>query len=602
MRRTVVLMQKRARILIRVHNEKRPRYTRSKTSSRTREVGSIVRAPASDTSDVALSKKYYTVRQHMRQIHGEGVLDNALNYLPLADIGNKHPFWVPMEFLKVAQGQIPRQAGHLTTELKQIRESVASVLRGPNGLLLKLENVFFNNVNEHCKRPIFEMKSSAFYPPFAEKTAYVPSLGTPVKPVPLKREWDQDRPKYRVAVIFVGPTEELKDGTLARAIRQGFNSSEQGVLQIDEHRVKFASVSSLQELIRYQKLTAEEVGKQKLIDLDNIAKPEGPTNETPNSTANGSEDLLILGVIEGSAFDRMKYREIDTELKRLGDRRVGAITICTEKAKLTQLLRPRDGGSVKFPSNILRKAKLMGGGKNWEPRDLSEHKLLSEKASRPLILVGAHISHPPSSSTEKCPSAVSVVVGQERVPVHYLGMSRWQPTQYLTQDDVTKKLVLMTEPEIHTLEEIMRDRFTLWKSKVGQVKNTVLPNVVFYRDAYSPIDKHTCTNEIDKIQKAYRTVWGKGLGEGDIKLAYIVVTKNTWKHTTAKDAKSDIPVAPPFTFTTYQYKEGENVNRRNDEDAAKYQYHVPHLKIGNIRGNDVKDLVRDSSYVLFLAN
>lgn len=47
----------------------------------------------------------------------------SANGLPLADIGRRHAYWVRLDTLYIDQGQILRQAGHFTSNLKSAVDS-----------------------------------------------------------------------------------------------------------------------------------------------------------------------------------------------------------------------------------------------------------------------------------------------------------------------------------------------------------------------------------------------------------------------------------------------------------------------------------------------
>lgn len=343
--------------------------------------------------------------------------------------------------------------------------------------------------------------------------------------------------EHNLAIIYVTPydVDPNHDQLLAK-IKSRLLDDEQRMVKFAK-TIKTAVVSSVQNLIRQQ------------VSMDCTLMQQ----------VSRSESTVILGVIDRDGTNQEKYREIQAELRRFGDRKLGAVTVCVEKQRLLQLLQRPIHMSI-FPVDILQKMNFMLGNPNFAPENLY---LSPIKPVDRLMVVGAHVSHPASEATEFCPSVAAVVGSVSSQPVVYPGSVHLQPSQ--------------RKGAIVGLKDMMLERFSAWKSKhEGESEGTDLPDVVFYRSSYEPGDRETWKEEVSAIKEAHESVFKTNYLEKN-GFAYITMSKNLRQY----KVPDKNTAAPSFTFTSHE----------DNDNEAKYQYHVAYNSL-NRTCHDIAYLVR----------
>jgi hypothetical protein len=422
------------------------------------------------------------------------------------------------------------------------------------------------------------------------KATYEPLEYTPIHPESRPRlELTSGAPSPKISVVYITPdvhspsTEQFLTDVRVALAREGEKPADERILHIDKEAGKISpkmengeeagegvdkisakAVKSGPELFRLQDLKNQHI-------LDEIVPP----------TAN-----VLIGIVDGHSMSQAKYRETVAEVKRLGDRRLGAVTICLNKQDLEdRFLR---SSSPLFPLNVLRKMRFMLGLKNFKTETLDAH--IRRHHQQGLILIGGHISQPASESTEYCPAVAALVMSKPDDPSFYRAAARVQPANKLyTQaydngilpEDACKapRLKKHYHCEINHLEETLQAMFQTWReardsssSNSGPKK----PRVVFYRDSCHEIDVIALQNEVKQIGEAYQKVFGR---TEDVPVSYVTVMKNRHVHSPIPKDKVDKDgvSTPCFTFTTTEYPtENHSFDNRSTrkEDGAKFQYLV----------------------------
>jgi hypothetical protein len=263
---------------------------------------------------------------------------------------------------------------------------------------------------------------------------------------------------------------------------------------------------------------------------------------------------VVMGIIDRSGISRTRYKEIEAEIKRIGDRKFGAVTVCVQKQRLDNLLRCER--AIIFPNNILRKINLMLGHPVWKTGIETIDQRVSNFDPSNSIVLGAHVSHPGSVSTDGCPSVAAVVSNLDQKFQIYPGSVQLQAHR-----------PNMGSCEISGLGEMAMERFQAWKHARGSGATAKLtPKVFFYRGSYNTQSGDAYAKELKALQRAYTAVFRTK----DVRLAYIIVSRHHHRHWTPNH-EADVP----FTFTTMGHHE--------EEGSTKYQYAVIHNFSGNSR-------------------
>ncbi|KAF2438841.1 hypothetical protein P171DRAFT_477170 [Karstenula rhodostoma CBS 690.94] len=545
------------------------------------DVGLVV--PVTEISEDASKKKFLNVKDYTRKCQApltqhlseDEILKNEFNHLPLADIGKNRPFWVPLDLLKFSSDQVPPHMAHLTEEMQRLREPLDPLQ------FVQIGVDFLDDLSQNRTGGLFEYdnnKAPQVTLPFAANLTnvfqpYQPLEYIPLEPIPKDRTIWGKIPKPTVAVVYITPDvhsratnlflAEVKDA-LAREAGKG---SDHRILDIgmDPDQISAGAVASGPELLRLQ-------DQHKLENLKKLIYHE--------------PDVLI-GIIDGHGMSQSKYKEAAAEVRRLGDRKLGAVTVCLRKQDLEERFRlsPNPDEPL-FPLNVLLKIRFMLGSMNYETEELDTHIAQAHKEG--VIVIGAHISQPAADSTEYCPAVAALVVSRPDNMSFYRAAARLQrPTQQYEQaydipeelpQDAWKlsKLKKIYQPEIVNLKDTLEKIFRAWKTDRHKFEGTdlrtkLIPRVVFYRDSYHEIDPEAHKRETGAIIEAYRNEFIK---INDVPLSYVTVMKNSRIHSAIPtgEQNKDRVYKPLFTFTTSEYSAPDAPER--EEDGAKYQYLV----------------------------
>lgn len=347
------------------------------------------------------------------------------------------------------------------------------------------------------------------------------------------------------------------------------------------------------EILRLQNLGAQQSGK-----AGRTSNPK--TNATTLENTINMEATVLLAVIDDEGMSRTKYLETVAEMQKLGDRCMGAVTVCLSQHEL-DASKLRHGGEPAFPLTLLHKIKFMLGQKNFKTKALDEQ--IDKDFEDGIIIIGAHVSHPGSGSTEHCPAVASLVFSKGDDLSFYRSAARTQPstcTVVESYDEYNEKfrgnlgdaakperILKIYDPEISNLKETLTPLLTKWVKTDEQRRglkepSKKLPRVVFYRDSYHEVDNMTHKREVEQICSAYREVFNiDKISQPDEKLplTYITVTKNPRHHSAPPkgEVSKDEVCVPKFTFTTSTFKKTGSENTallHRAEDVAKYQYQV----------------------------
>lgn len=266
---------------------------------------------------------------------------------------------------------------------------------------------------------------------------------------------------------------------------------------------------------------------------------------------------VAIGIIDTKGITKIKYKEIQAEIRRTGDRKIGAVTICIPKQSLQSFFNCGFDASFLANNCITRKIDAMQGLSNWRVEADQLQAAIGNKIDPcNSIIIGGHISHPDSVSTERSPSVAAIVASIDDKLALYPGSIRLQADR--TDKDTCA---------ISGLEKMLIERFMAWKEK-HQNYSGEGPTVFYYRGAYNTRYSRAFSIEKDAIQKAHAVVFGKK-DTDCVKLAYIIVSRNLHRHWSHLD-REDVP----FSFTTRD-PEGRN--------TAKYQYNVMYNSTGRFR-------------------
>lgn len=304
-------------------------------------------------------------------------LDAKFDHLPLADIGNKKPFWVPLDLLIFSGDQVPPNMGHLTEELQRLRQFLDPVQVASRAAKLihqKSGNAtgFFDwdeNFNMcDISLPFF---ASPEFP-------YTPLKATPRHAAdPKLREKDSEKVSTTLTVLCITPKFDEQAGKdFAADVKEALINEQDRdpaykVLEISNWKVRL--VKSGPELARLQDAISpieKKTPDKKVLeeDIDLRAK-------------------VLIAVIDDTNMSTKTYHETVAEVRRFGDRAMGAVTVCISKQDIDSQRRRR-GGRLTLPLTLLQKIRFMLGKKNWKTPDLSQY--VEGNFQDGLILIGAH--------------------------------------------------------------------------------------------------------------------------------------------------------------------------------------------------------------------
>ncbi|KAL5431182.1 hypothetical protein PMIN07_009949 [Paraphaeosphaeria minitans] len=569
------------------------------------DVGAVVRK---ESASQTVRPRFYNVKDYLKILTAP--FGASFSHLPLADIGRTKPFWVPLEFLICCGDQVLPNMKHVTGELQALRTELKplEVAEKASKFVKERLRPSLGGANRYFDWDD-EIKSSNIELPFPSR---FDAPYEPLKAVPRQLNETRARgvvkstPSPSLSVLCITSKFKNHGGRqfavdVKRALGYEFEKGEdQKILDLSADRCTFALVESGPELLRLQ-----DIGMQGSRSIGGTSNEEQKREEAENEAKverlakniNMKADVL-LAVIDDDKMSRVKYHEIVAEVRRLGDRNMGAVTVCLSKRELdTQ--QQLHGGQQTLPRTLLHKIKFMLGEKNFETATRDEY--VSEKFEDGLIIIGAHISHPESHSTEYCPAVASLVVSRGDDLSFYRSAARTQPSIHRvvetytehnkkfpeTAQDAAKpeKILKIHAPHISKLKETLTPLLRKWREThmrhQGLKKlSTKLPRVVFYRDSYHEVDDVTHENEAEQIRRAYKEAFERPTQpDAHVPLTYITATKNPKHHSQPHhgEASRDEVSTPTFTFTTSTFEQSgiqdDHLFERAD-DAAKYQYQV----------------------------
>jgi hypothetical protein len=324
-----------------------------------------------------------------------------------------------------------------------------------------------------------------------------------------------------IAVIYVGPSQSKGDiSEKAQRARKDAHAFVDDVAERLRYTktIRFKSdvpkvrVYFLEDLVAHQPLKTTDLGRL-------IASGTGP----------GGPDVL-LGIVDRKSRTNVEVHNIYSELYRIEDRKLGAVTVCTTRQSLEEMFISRKDNSAYFPTNVLRKMKFMLGGVNLKTDALSpaDPGDGSEEDLSKMIVVGAHVSHASPDAIKHFPSIAAVVSSLDGRHTHYPGSARLQQ-KHRRKEEPSGSGLAYEDACIEELKEMMVERFKQWKKHKNFDTQGPPLRVVYYRDGLSMDKKqeqrtlNISKHEIGKITDAYREVFG---AEKTCKVTYIAVNNN----------------------------------------------------------------------------
>ncbi|KAF2654545.1 hypothetical protein K491DRAFT_466842 [Lophiostoma macrostomum CBS 122681] len=237
-------------------------------------------------------------------------------------------------------------------------------------------------------------------------------------------------------------------------------------------RIKHALRSPLQQRILFDPTMLHAV----VPSLQDLIRQNASANSPLMRATVQGNCTAVLGVIDRTGISNAKYREIKAEMNRFGTRKPSVITVSVDKKHLETFLN-REQNSL-FPLHILQKMNFMLCKTNWtfdsnranDPDSLSLNPSFAD-----YMVVGAHVCHPNSSSTEFCPSVAAVIASSDPEALFFPGSMRLQPSH--KRGNATTSSENNTEQPargIEGLEDMMKERFLVWNRKLAPK----LPHVI----------------------------------------------------------------------------------------------------------------------------
>lgn len=522
-----------------------------------KEVGPIPFA----SEEKPISMKQYLVKYNIP-------FNDDMNQLLLADIGHYKPYWVALDFLYILPGQPIRNSGHLNQKLRAVREDI-QVRHGFTPFLALHGNAFMRKVNNVDMDKFFFANEGN-----VEVTPYVaPAV---VHSSALEKTFVAETLLEPCSIGVIYASQDTNAPTTANIKERMLNA-----LKKQQHILPFSleivteRVTSVQELVRVQKYNVTSwIGSFKECDV-------------------------LIGVIDQSSFDTTRYQEIESEMHRLGERSIGAVTACTKLSSVTSVFQPPID-KVTFPTSILRKISVMRGANVLQDLPIEGHVKTSFAGG--LIVVGAHITHSATHSTENSPSVSALVVSRDNArPTYFLATSHIETSADPTRKTDVKKDAPLTKAKRHEISQLgdrLTEQFKTWKADSDpDLKH---PRVVFYRwGRYIPqkhpqaaklkegfMEEHE--HEIKQISDAYQHVFGP---EKKPPLTYITVSGNTRRDNN-----------DPSIFTLRD--DGRGVSSLTSDPSEKYQYEIisDAPEVGALGAEKLRDLVSYNPKILRMGN
>ena len=298
-----------------------------------------------------------------------------------------------------------------------------------------------------------------------------------------------------------------------------------------EEGVKFTAQVDSRLRVPGQKLSSHKEELSKIIEFDEDFYSLGALIATISDTkpllladSRGEDSVhafrtrkpnTILAIIDSDGRNKTEVQNIRAELHKFGNRKIGALTYCTTRQSLEKLFGEHKAIPEYFPIGVLWKLNSMHGGQNFSIKPLSD---------TPLMIVGAHISHPGPEAAQHCPSVASIVSNVNPDSTTYPGCMRLQPT-LRSVETKEGRLVQHVEFKILELEDMIVERCSAWKKN----PNNPTPQVIFYRDGLNIVQNNVISTDTQTIaiqeMRAILAAIRKVFPNDEPSLTYILANK-----------------------------------------------------------------------------
>ncbi|KNG50855.1 hypothetical protein TW65_01833 [Stemphylium lycopersici] len=284
----------------------------------------------------------------------------------------------------------------------------------------------------------------------------------------------------------------------------------------------------------------------------------------------------IIAIIDDQGRNKKDIRYIRAELQKFGNKKIGAIVQCMTRKELEVRAEKYKGTPARLPIGNLQRVNIMHGNINFAVQPLPPI------STRKLLVVGAHISHPGSSSASSCPSVATLVGSVDDALVHYPGSARLQPTLRSSawrNKQGPPKLKYEMNSKMVDIESMVVERVRAWTAKQGTAE---APHIVFYRHSNQEFDQKSIKDEMAAIRHACAQFdWS----EGEATLGYILVNKNA-------HLASPYHSVQEIEFATNAASEFQISAEGKKEAGYKYQYYVQKSPDDALSGHQYRTLTR----------
>ncbi|KAG9188949.1 hypothetical protein G6011_05817 [Alternaria panax] len=209
------------------------------------------------------------------------------------------------------------------------------------------------------------------------------------------------------------------------------------------------------------------------------------------------ELTTIFAIIDEQGRSKCELCAIRAELHKFGNRKAGVVVHCMTASSLKMLLTRNKAIENYFPIGTLQYLNDLHGGRNFkinEPESLSASNL---PQGCKLMIIGAHVSHPPPNAAKNCPSVSAMVGSVDNEFTQYRGSARVQSTIRPVQDK-KGNLKQHHDPQIQDLQAVMEERITAWQAK----HTDTTPHIIFYRDGMNIVKDQFIDSEVESIVRA----------------------------------------------------------------------------------------------------
>ncbi|KAF2654552.1 hypothetical protein K491DRAFT_717029 [Lophiostoma macrostomum CBS 122681] len=296
--------------------------------------------------------KLYSVAGYFEEVIFKKQRKLVHSNLPLAKVADE--CWIPLEVLSIKKPpQLLKRSGHLTKYLQEMirsmdyeaTASLVKIIQEQSAEFIKVVDDFkYMDTNVQTRWLLYlevigtfnQTKLLKAKEPVAEPVAE--SADHKPKQKTSRAEKKDDKvSKSPVGVIYVAPkgmTVETSKGIIddiKKRITQALNSGK-------EPEFKYATVSGIEDIVIQDRYKTNEITK--------ILNPSKDKAVNP-----------ILAVIDSDGRTKEELKNFEAELPNFGNRKVGAIVVCTTWQSLNDYRRTFGG----FPRNILRKMNFLLG-------------------------------------------------------------------------------------------------------------------------------------------------------------------------------------------------------------------------------------------------